>query len=278
NLYKRIALILAVVSVLATVLTGNAAADVVVTASGDPIEGALVKLTAYPQYNGTTDVNGDYTINNVPVGSYFMLTTHPDYAPNITSINSTTGINIKNITLDVCRDNFSDVGCVFWGYVYVMYLYDNGVTSGYPDGTFKPDNQISRAETATFIVRAMNLTYTGGLTDFSDVPPTHWAYQYIMAAKQNGIVGGYPDGTFLPDNLVSRAEISVMVSRARGWSFSGIGVDFIDVPSTHWSYPYVMTVKEKGVVGGYPDGTFLPDNRASRAETSVMTSRMRLWV
>jgi len=98
-----------------------------------------------------------------------------------------------------------------------------------------------------------------------------------MAAKQKGMISGYPDGTFKPDNLVTRAEISTMISRARDWSFTDVSSDFPDVPPTHWSYPYVMAVKEKGVVGGYPDGTFKPDNQATRAENSVMISKMMLW-
>jgi hypothetical protein len=206
-----------------------------------------------------------------------MLTTHPSYAPNLTSVNLSSANLVKNITMEPCRNNFTDVSCGDWYYVYTMYLFDNGITSGYPDGTFKPNNQISRAEIATFTVLARGLTYTGGQTDFSDVPSTHWAYNFVMAAKQAGIIGGYPDGTFKPDNPVTRAEISAMVTSARSWTYSGAGIPFIDVPQTHWAYSYVMSTKEKNIVGGYPDGSFKPDNHATRAEASVMVSRMNLW-
>jgi len=175
-----------------------------------------------------------------------------------------------------CSPSFIDVPCDFWGYQYVEYLKNHSVTLGYPDGTFRPNNQISRAEMATFMVKARNLTYTGGLTNFTDVPSTHWAYNYIMAAKQAGIIGGYPDGTFKPENMVTRAEISVMVSRAGNFTYSGGLTNFSDVPSTYWGYQYIMAVKQYGIVSGYPDGTFKPDNQATRAEASVMVTKLMM--
>jgi hypothetical protein len=185
-----------------------------------------------------------------------------------------TSTTTVTLTVTSCSSPFSDVSCSHWAYPYIMYLYSNGVVSGYPDGTFRPDNTVTRAEFAVMMTRARGLTYTGGLSDFPDVPPSHWAYPYVMAAKQAGIISGYPDGTFRPDNLVSRAEIAVMIRGARGWTYTGGLSDFSDVPPSHWAYPYVMAVKQKGVVSGYPDGTFRPDNSATRAESSVMVKNM----
>jgi len=104
NLYKRIARMFVVVSVLATacliVLTGNAAADFVVNAAGDPIEGALVKLTAYPQYNGTTDALGEYTIFNVPIGTYDISASKFGYITNESTVEVTAGGTVtKDFTL-----------------------------------------------------------------------------------------------------------------------------------------------------------------------------------
>ena len=88
-----------------------------------------------------------------------------------------------------------------------------GIVSGYPDGTFRPDNSSKRAETSVMISKAWNLTYTGGQPNYSDVPPSHWAYSYIMALKQYSIVSG-GTGAFRPDDPTTRAEASVMVTRA----------------------------------------------------------------
>ena len=90
DLYKRIALMFLVVSVLATacltVFVGTAAADVVVNAAGSPIEGALVKLVDYPQYNDTTDVNGNYIINSVPYGTYTISASADGYHTNTSTV------------------------------------------------------------------------------------------------------------------------------------------------------------------------------------------------
>lgn len=254
-------------------ISNNLTGSVLNASSGLGINGALVNLSN--GQNNITITNGTYIINSVPLGSYFITTTASGYAPNITSITVTEGINIKNILLEQCRnDLFSDIDCGYWGYVYIKYLYDHGVIIGYPDGTFKPENQITRGEAVTFVVKAMNLTHNVFLNDFPDVQSTHWAYPFVMAAKQNGIISGYPDGTFKPDNQVTRAEISVMVTKAKGWTYSGLLTDFPDVPVSQWEYPYVMSVREHGVVNGYPDGTFKPDNQATRAESSVMVKQM----
>jgi len=173
--------------------------------------------------------------------------------------------------------SFSDVPLAFWGYPYVEYLKYHSVSSGYPDGTFKPNNQITRAEVATFVVRGMGYAfYTGGAVVFSDVQPADWFYPYVMTAWQNGVVSGYPDGTFKPNNLVTRTEISVMVKNAKGLVYTGSIPDFSDVPPSYWGYPYIMAVKQNGIVSGYPDGTFKPYNQATRTETSVMITKMMM--
>ncbi len=285
NGYKKIATGIAIVSFLAIVyiaLIPGGSVAVVVNALGVGIGGATVKLADYPQYNNTTSdgtdgrLIGEYAIKEVPYGSYFMMTTHPDYAPNITSINVNAQTNLKDITLVPCRTTFSDVSCPDWFYVYVMYMYDNGITSGYPDGGFHPTDSVTRAQTAAFITRAMGLTYSGGLPDFPDVPPTHWAYQNVMAAKQAGIINGYPNGSFGPDDLVTRSQVAKMVSTARSLTYTGGLADFPDVPPTHWSYNYVMAARQNKIIGGYPNGYFGVDDQAQRSQMSKMVTNMKL--
>jgi len=173
---------------------------------------------------------------------------------------------------------FSDVPLSYWGYPYIMYLYERGVVSGYPDGTFKPEDNVTRAQLATMMKRALNLPdYTGGLTDYPDVPPTHWAYPYIMSAKQNNIMGGYPDGRFGPEDIALRSQVSCVISKAKGWTYYGGLTDFPDVPPTHWAYSYIMCCKQEGIVSGYPDGTFGPEKPVTRAQSATMIARMMQW-
>lgn len=175
----------------------------------------------------------------------------------------------------VCTISFSDVTSTHWGYQYVDFLFNNGVINGYPDGTFKPADPVTRAQILKMVVNGNNIPqYLPDTPTFPDVPPTHWAYGYVEAAVQAGIIGGYPDGTFKPGDFVTRGQLSKMIAGSKGWSYSGGLQDFTDVPSTHWSYEYVMTMKEKGVVNGYPDGTFRPGDQVTRAQTSKMIAVM----
>lgn len=279
---KRIAHMLLVISLLATasliVFTGSASAGCVAGA-GTPISGATVSLSPHSQYSNISNATGCYNISDVPYGSYFMVTTHPAYEMNISSINVSSAEVSKDIEMVVCRGTFSDTPCDYWAYPYVMYLNDHSITSGCGGGAFCPGDTIDRAMTAVFLTRALNLSYTpGAVPDFNDVPPEHWAYTFIMAAKQNGIINGYANGNYGPGDPVTRGELAVMVKKGRGWTYSGYSpVTFTDVPTDYWAYSFIMAVREKNIIGGYPDGTFRPGNQIMRSEAAVMISKMSLW-
>jgi len=105
----------------------------------------------------------------------------------------------------------------------VEYLMDLGVVAGYPDGTFQPARTLTRAEVAKVVVLshlgdegAVLAGYLKGAYSFSDVPTTHWASGYIKLAQNLGVIGGYPDGTFKPDNMVTHIELVKMLVQAAG--------------------------------------------------------------
>ena len=108
-------------------------------------------------------------------------------------------------------NNYSDVSEDAWYNNAVSTLSNAGIIDGYEDGTFKPDGNITRAEFATIAVRFFEATYDGGDL-FSDIAG-HWAQDYINEAANAGIVDGYPDGTFQPQQLITRAEAMTMVNR-----------------------------------------------------------------
>ena len=111
--------------------------------------------------------------------------------------------------------HFTDVptGSVF--YAYIETLYNHGAISGYPDHTFHPDSNVTRAQLCKIVVIAKNWPiYTLGGPHFTDVPRTHQFYNYIETAWANGVVGGYADHTFHPDENASRGQVSVVIYRA----------------------------------------------------------------
>jgi hypothetical protein len=121
------------------------------------------------------------------------------------------------------RLNFSDVHENSIYYNAIAVAVDHGKLVGYPDGTFKPHNPITRAESARIISSAYDLTGTNA--DFTDVSQAHWAIDYINALASNQIVVGYPDHTFRPNNSITRAEFSVLFARVLDDRFKDEPVD-----------------------------------------------------
>jgi hypothetical protein len=115
-------------------------------------------------------------------------------------------------TYDPPNPTFSDVqpGSTFYAYIESAYLH--GAIAGYPDGRFRPNNPVTRAQAAKMLVLGKGwAVQTPQTPNFSDVPQTHWAYSYVETAVQHGIADGFADGTFHPDQPVSRAQLSKMV-------------------------------------------------------------------
>ena len=111
-----------------------------------------------------------------------------------------------------------------------------------------------------------------GASSFKDIRG-HWAEQYIETAVAQGIIKGYTDGRFLPDEKVSRAEFISMVNRALGNTATG-NTRFNDVPSGAWYYADVSKAVTAGFVSGFDDGTFRPNYKITRQEAAVMLARI----
>ena len=109
-------------------------------------------------------------------------------------------------------NDYSDVSVSDWYNNAISTLSNAGILSGYPDGTFRPDAPISRAEFAAIAVGFSKTIYNGE-TGFSDVDENHWAYRFISLAEHLGWISGYPDGTFRPDQTITRAEAMSLVNR-----------------------------------------------------------------
>ena len=147
--------------------------------------------------------------------------------------------------------------------------------SGYANGTFEPDRNMTRAEVTTMFARllaekmAADQTYSN---TFSDVAKSHWAANYIGYMQQFGIITGYADGSFRPDASVTRAEFAAIASRFERLTEGT--KSFSDVPSSHWAAKYINFAATRGWVNGYADGTFRPNNSITRAEVAAVTCRL----
>lgn len=141
----------------------------------------------------------------------------------------------------------------------------NAYISGYEDGTFIPDGQITRAETASMLYGVLETSNKEIDVTFSDLKDGAW-YMYAVQAMTNaGIISGYTDGTFRPDRHITRAEFVTMLMRTKDIQTFDV-IPFTDVAADLWSADYIYTAYTNGYIDGYEDGTFQPDSPITRAE------------
>lgn len=160
-----------------------------------------------------------------------------------------------------------------WALESILYLRARGIISGFADGTFRPNGKVTRAQLAAMLVRAKGIQVSPeAKPEFRDVPSGHWAYKEIAAAKAEGIISGYPDGTFAPGQPVTREQIAAMIARAFPAEPALPDQGFTDI-SRSWAKESIITLSKAGIIGGYPDNTFVPKKSATRAEVSIILAR-----
>ena len=150
--------------------------------------------------------------------------------------------------------------------------YDSPYITGYEDNTFRPEADITRAEATTAVARAIGLepqdNNNGKFPDISN----HWAKGYINAVADKGIVNGYEDGNFRPNENITRAEFAKIIAKMLGGTSQNSNVEFTDT-AEHWAQPYIAALAEKDMIAGYSDGTFRPDLPITRAEAVAVINR-----
>jgi hypothetical protein len=152
-----------------------------------------------------------------------------------------------------------------WAQRSIEQLVQSGAVGGYADGSFKPDQNISRAEFAVILSKAFKL----GSSDkpvFTDTEE-HWARGYIASAVAGGIASGFSAEKFAPDELITREQMAVMVYHAAGLNGTAAEVKYKDSRSvSDWAIQAIAAVNQSGLMKGYPDNSFRPRAYASRAE------------
>ncbi|MDD3888388.1 MAG: S-layer homology domain-containing protein [Syntrophomonadaceae bacterium] len=163
---------------------------------------------------------------------------------------------------------FADLSANNWAYTSIMNLVEARVLSGYTDGTFKPDNNVSRAEFATYIICGLGQQEVNisGVHNFPDVLQEHWAYRFILISADQGYVTGMPDGSFNPNGKISGAELATMLVKAlpaekKAQMTAG----------SAWYSGYVKLAEENGLL--YPN--FQPQLNASRAQCAYSVNQLR---
>jgi len=153
-----------------------------------------------------------------------------------------------------------------------------GYINGYPDGSVRPDGDITREEITSILYRITNHQYekpfvaTGDA--FPDVEAGRWSAHDIEYMADKEIVYGYPDGEFKPSRNLSRAEFAALISRFAGILKSRIEIPFTDLEESHWAYDEIMALASSGLIEGYPDKTYKPENNITRAEVMTVINKL----
>ena len=162
-----------------------------------------------------------------------------------------------------------------WAEKFMEDLSKKGIINGYNDGTFRPENHITRAELAKLLTGAFGQS-EDSFADFSDVAPDSWYYKSIAAALADGIVTGYDDGSFKPDAFVTRQDAVLMMYRAMSLKKelpSGYTLFKDDFEISSYAANATRCLGELGIITGNEDKEFKPQNNITRAEIAAVVCR-----
>ncbi|GLX66888.1 hypothetical protein MU1_12320 [Paenibacillus glycanilyticus] len=150
-----------------------------------------------------------------------------------------------------------------------------GIIHGYTDGSFRPDETITRAEFSTIIAKAFALRLGNDKQSFGDTQNS-WARESIEILASNGVINGYPKGMFSPDNKITRAEMVGIISKLfiLQESKSGTGHTFLDVDAQHWASTIIEEAADAGIIEGKSSNEFKPNDNLTRAE--ALTAILRV--
>ena len=186
--------------------------------------------------------------------------------------------NIGRASVDVepkgVDHKFTDIGN-YWGATYVDFLYNSGVTTGYADGSFRPNQNITRAQFAVMLYRYLGLEeadYAHVSLPFADNSKiADYAVPAIKALYTEGIINGSAgkDGKlyFNPNNSLTRAQAATMIGRTQEKGYDSVELTFTDagkIPA--YAQFYIQTMAAQGIIGGYADGSFKPNNNITRGQ------------
>jgi hypothetical protein len=170
-----------------------------------------------------------------------------------------------------CALTFSDVPPGHTFYSNVRCLACRGIISGYADGTFRPNNDVTRGQTAKVVSNAAGFSEPVTGQTYEDVPPSQTFYEWIERLSGRGIMGGYPCGLretepclpanrpyFRPGESATRGQVSKIVSNAAGIQDPVSGEFYTDVPEDNPFYPWIMRLTSRSVMSGYPCGGVNP--------------------
>ena len=170
--------------------------------------------------------------------------------------------------------NVNDVDS-HWASSQIKRLVDKNVIKGYADGSFRPNNNITRAEFVALINKAYNYQNTNEIS-YTDVSKNDWYYEEIKKAKAKGYISGYSDNTIKPNKNITRQEVATIIAKvSNDQSPFATPVSFTDSHKiASWAKTAVTYLVSAGYMNGYPDGSFGPEKFITRGEAAAILDKI----
>ncbi len=166
---------------------------------------------------------------------------------------------------EIAAPEFSDLDETHWAYEGINKLVGEGIIIGYPDGTFKPEGNITRAELVKIVNMVFEFTEIEEATDFTDVKAEDWFFDNVLIAQQAGYIVGYPDGTFKPNGLITREEFCKILDVINNFVELPLSTLPADEVSP-WAVEYVNRVISNRIMLLDENNNFRALEKATRAE------------
>jgi hypothetical protein len=230
-----------------------------------------------PSKIAKVEINGA-GVNVTDAGSFEMNVPLSTIGKHLVTVRATdiTGKEEERQVRVIRMVKFADVPENHWALTPIEQLATTGLIEGYPNGTFQPERALSRAELATLLVKSKGIE-PPAITEktFKDMPPSHWAARYIKGALTMGLVKGYPDKTFKPNNKITRTEGVVVLTRFGDIPQPAalIAGPYPDLTARHWASPFIAAARTAGLLDYIGDNDFEPKRELTRAEAVEILSK-----
>jgi ELWxxDGT repeat protein len=246
----------------------------------------LTPVGRHVVFNATDGVHGSepWVSDGTDAGTFLLQDVAPGavssgplgYAAGATKAffvadDSATGAELWTVPRRALDPTFTDVPSTYWAWRFIESLAASGVTGGCGGGDFCPGDYVNRAQMAVFVLAARGTVpppATG--TRFNDVPLGYWAGPWIEELAREGVVSGCAANLYCPGNLLTRAEMAVLLTVSRHENPPpATGTRFADVPAGYWAARFIEQLAADGVTSGCGGGNFCPDQPVTRGEMAV---------
>lgn len=187
-------------------------------------------------------------------------------------------ILISTVKTSFAATTFNDLGKIEWAKPVIEKWAENGLIGGYSDGTFRPSNNITRAEFVTLVNKTYGFEEKASIL-FKDVNELDWYAEEVEKAVSAGYISGYENGSFKPNEPITRGEVAAILSNINKLTKNEDAVkDFSDKDKMpEWVIGYIGAVVNENYMSGYPDGTFQAGKTISRAESVITLNNTEIY-